>query len=1058
MKKVLLGAVLSLAVMGAMAVGGGTLQAHAAMTQTQIQALIQQLLGQVQQLQSQITAANANGGQVSVIAGSNYSPACTIVPPLQLGSRGPMVSLLQNALHQEGSYADGFVTGYYGQLTVQAVKKFQAEKSLSVTGSVDQATADALNALIPTFISLCAPSVQQTITGTLQAAGASTAMWGTHVLYPSAQLPSSPVVSVYRVKASSDAVLSALNQYQGQVVTLTGTVQHFNIEGGFWGIIASNVAPVSSTTPSAPITVTSPSAGQVWKVGETHTIVWSVGTTSSNFPGTVTIVTDAPIPGCVYSTPACMIAIHSQPYTIAQSVPNTGSYTWTIPATLPAANIGSQAITVVLDGTNTKGASGAFTIASSTTPPTSTLSIQTTTVPNGTVGQPYSANIVATGGTGNYTWSIEGSLPNGITQSQRAVECFRAPCSQPLILQGAPTTAGTYAFTAQVSDGTNSAQQAFSIIVASSTPSGNLAIVTQSLPSGTVGQLYNASLQATGGSGNYQWSVVSGALPPGTSIRNVAPCTSNVCPMIFVQPSLSGTPTIAGAYTFTLQVSSGGQTATQPMAIVVNPSPSFKAITILSPLTGSSFTVGGTITSVPFAWMANYPVVSPIVQLNDSFPGSAPYTASISFVPGTDKQFGSIPASVFSASGQYSITVCDAGTPGFGESLCDRSSFAVAVASGSQQSISVTSPSAGNTWIAGSVHQITWDANQNVWMLKLYKGGAFVQTIVTFTQDASWYSWTIPSAVLSGNNYTIRAYAKDGVTYGESGQFAIVNTAIPPSVIPTPIIPITPIVPISSTPNPTGTLAIATSAYLPTATVSQPYTTTIAATGGSAPYTWTFVSSDQSNFGQSGFPAGSGLSFNGGTGSSATISGTPSALATGHEYPFTVKVTSGGQTASQSFVLYVSPGTSNGTGFAASVVLVTPPNWQQPGTVGQPYSATFLAANEPEGTYQWNIASGTLPPGLSLTGGTGSQTTIAGRPTTAGSYTFTLRVSSTYGGSTQNQYNITIYPSTVTPPLTTSGGGVSVQDGGASSQQSALMASVLESIKGILDQIQKLAL
>ena len=518
---------------------------------------------------------------------------------------------------------------------------------------------------------------------------------------------------------------------------------------------------------------------------------------------------------------------------------------------------------------------------------------------------------------------------------------------------------------------------------------------------------------------------------------------------------------IVGDYSFTLQVrDSSGNTATGIYGLSILPAQQGNpSITILAPNGGETWAFGqpqtitwteSNISSDISAYL--FSSGRPLCFLGTTKPVATSMNVTLQNGQMCNSGWSIVP-------GQYQIGLY-AGEPTAGTFQAkDFSNGFVTLANAAvPASITVTSPVAGNTWIAGSAHQITWNANQNVWMLKLYKGGVFVQTIATFTQDTPWYSWTIPAATQSGNDYTVRAYAKDGVTYGESGQFSIVNTAIPPSVIPTPIIPITPIVPISSTPNPTGTLAIATSAYLPTPTVSQPYTTTIAATGGSAPYTWTFVSSDQSNFGQSGFPAGSGLSFNGGTGASATISGTPSALAAGHEYPFTLKVASGGQTASQSFVLYVSPGTSNGTGFAASVVLVTPPNWQQPGTVGQPYSATFLAANEPEGTYQWSIASGTLPPGLSLTGGTGSQTTIAGRPTTAGSYAFTLRVSSTYGGSMQNQYNITIYPSTVTPPLTTSGGGVSVQESGASSQQSALMASVLESIKGILDQIQKLAL
>ncbi len=252
------------------------------------------------------------------------------------------------------------------------------------------------------------------------------------------------------------------------------------------------------------------------------------------------------------------------------------------------------------------------------------------------------------------------------------------------------------------------------------------------------------------------------------------------------------------------------------------------------------------------------------------------------------------------------------------------------------------------------------------------------------------------------------------------------------------------------------TLVINGSTYLPTALVGTPYSATISVTGGSGQYQWTFISGDASNRLGNSFPAGSGLSMSGGNGATVTISGTPTSSDSGKEYFFALRVDSGSEYAIKNFILYVSPATSNGSGTAVSVVLVTPPNWQEQGMVGQPYSTTFLAANEPEGTYQWSITEGSLPPGLSLSGGTNSQTTVAGTPTLAGSYNFTLRVSSTYGGSMQNQYNITILPATTTSstPMSVNGGfGTQGGTSDASGQESMLMASILESMKGVLQQI-----
>jgi PKD repeat protein len=71
-------------------------------------------------------------------------------------------------------------------------------------------------------------------------------------------------------------------------------------------------------------------------------------------------------------------------------------------------------------------------------------------------------------------------------------------------------------------------------------PAPPLNLLTDSLPPGTVGAAYSAALEANGGAPPYTWAVVSGALPTGLSV---------------VGNNLEGTPTPAGTFTFTLQVS-----------------------------------------------------------------------------------------------------------------------------------------------------------------------------------------------------------------------------------------------------------------------------------------------------------------------------------------------------------------------------------------------------------------------------------------------------------------------------------------------------------------------
>ena len=70
--------------------------------------------------------------------------------------------------------------------------------------------------------------------------------------------------------------------------------------------------------------------------------------------------------------------------------------------------------------------------------------------------------------------------------------------------------------------------------------SAPLTISPQSLPFGAVGSSYSAQLSANG-TGNYQWSVSQGSLPPGLSIG-----TSS--------GTITGTPTAGGSYPFTVMV------------------------------------------------------------------------------------------------------------------------------------------------------------------------------------------------------------------------------------------------------------------------------------------------------------------------------------------------------------------------------------------------------------------------------------------------------------------------------------------------------------------------
>lgn len=169
--------------------------------------------------------------------------------------------------------------------------------------------------------------------------------------------------------------------------------------------------------------------------------------------------------------------------------------------------------------------SGSNTVSRITTAPT--LTVTTTSLPSGGVGGGYTATLRASGGTPPYVWAIGGSLPPGLRLEPGTG-----------VISGVPTTAGTFSFTARVTDSERTtAQRPLSITV-----NAPLMVHPPTLPNGTVGTAYSQTLTATGGVAPYTWSLFgNGMLPPGLTFN----ATTH---------TISGTPTRAGSYTFAVQV------------------------------------------------------------------------------------------------------------------------------------------------------------------------------------------------------------------------------------------------------------------------------------------------------------------------------------------------------------------------------------------------------------------------------------------------------------------------------------------------------------------------
>ncbi|HLH18216.1 MAG TPA: putative Ig domain-containing protein [Bryobacteraceae bacterium] len=435
---------------------------------------------------------------------------------------------------------------------------------------------------------------------------------------------------------------------------------------------------------------------------------------------------------------------------------------------------------------------------------------------------------------------------------------------------------------------------------------------------GQVGVAYSSGISVTGGTGIYSFKLTGGALPDGLILN---PATG----------AITGVPTAAGSFNFTVLVqdSSGSSAYSQVQNCNITIAPALPTLTC------------------PAATATNGSLYTSYLLGNG---GTPPYTIQLTS--------GSLPknlvlTSTGSTAGLITGQLVQSGTFNFTAQLTDSSSPAntatasCSIAVGANFTVGCPQSVA----VAGAAYNSSAVVTGTFGVLAFAVASGALPPGLTLNPATG----AITGTPTTPGTYTFTISATD-------------TTAVPAATVTSTGCSITVVAPL--------TIACAAG----TGTQNVPYSSSVAANGGTAPYAYSILSGS--------LPPG--LTLNPATGA---ITGTPTAAGT---FNFTVRVvdSTGGsaqtQTSNCSITIY-APVTANCVTIdAIQGVTITPVTMTASGGTGSGY--TFAAAG--------------LPAGLTMS----STGTISGTPTASGTFNYTVTVTDSAGHTGSFNCSVTIAP------------------------------------------------